>query len=452
MAIPPLRTQLKKIKSGGLSRGLALAKVSMSAGAKMASHAVGNLFAAEEEKSGRYKELLISQMKSLAEELGQLKGSVMKVGQMLSVYGEHFLPPEANAFLKGLQNRSPSLEWPVIEKALRTHISPERLAELDIHPEPLASASLGQVHRARRRSDGEELAVKVQYPGVDQAISSDLKSLRSILSVLKFLPKGEKFDDIFAEIQKMLHQEVDYRRELELTLEYKAHLGVDPRYVIPEVYPEYSSDRVIVTHFEEGFAVDSDEVKALSQERRNRIGWNALDLYFKEIFLWGMVQTDPHLGNYRIRIGNSGEVPVSEQDQLVLLDFGAVQKPSPDFLKAYLDLVRGSHSQNKEQLLSAGEALGLIHPDDTEAMRMHYVELCQLIVEPFREDSEAFDWKGSDLPKRVAAKAGHFVVSLKLRAPPSEILFLDRKIGGLFTFLSVLGAKVKGREVIEKYL
>src|SRR6185437_1107551 len=143
------KDRLSRIKSGALSRGMALARASVSAGARVASHAVGNLFASEDEKPERFKDMLISQVESLSRELGQLKGSLMKVGQLLSMYGEHFLPAEANALLKSLQSQSPPLEWKAIEKVIRKQLTPAQLTTVEIDPEPMASASLGQVHRAR---------------------------------------------------------------------------------------------------------------------------------------------------------------------------------------------------------------------------------------------------------------------------------------------------------------
>src|SRR5262245_14168560 len=133
------KSRLSKIKSGVFSRGFALAKMTANAGAKAAAPAVGTICASEDERSERCQQLIASQMKVLAKELGQLKGSVMKIGQMLSMYGEHFLPAEANAILKSLQSQSPPLAWPAIEKQLKRHIAPERLAELEIETDPVAS-------------------------------------------------------------------------------------------------------------------------------------------------------------------------------------------------------------------------------------------------------------------------------------------------------------------------
>ena len=236
--------------------------------------------------------------------------------------GRCFLPPEAAAALKTLQSDSPPLEWSKIEAQLRKQIAPERLAELEIDPESFAAASLGQVHLARRKSDGARIALKIQYPGVDGAIDGDLKTLRSLLAVFKIFPsRWATYDPMFEEVRAMLHQEVDYVRELKNTEEFSALLKGDDRYVVPKVYPEYSSRRVLATEFQDGVRLDGPEVKALSQERRDRIAELILELYMREVFEFRQVQTDPHFGNYRVRFAPDGR-----NDQLVLLDFGAVRK------------------------------------------------------------------------------------------------------------------------------
>ncbi len=443
--VPPRKVKkLKKIREGALSRSWALAKVSMAAGAKAASHAVGTVFSTEADQPDRLKALLMSQVDLLTRELGQLKGSAMKVGQMLSMYGEKFLPPEANALLKSLQSQSPPLEWEAIEKVLRRQLSIKQLALLDVDPESMASASLGQVHRARVKSSGRWLAMKIQYPGVDQAIEGDLKALRSLLTLAKLIPRNIATDELFKEVRQMLHQEVDYSRELELTQEFRAALKDDPRFIIPEPFPEFSSSRVLTTSFEEGIAVDSPEILALPQERRNAIGALALDLYFKEIFTLKMMQTDPHFGNYRIRLGTNGE-----PDRMVLFDFGAVRKFPQSFLKPYYAMIKAAANKDKEGLLKASRQLGFLEEGDPVELDEYFAELVFLITEPFNGE---YDWGGSDLPQRVATKAGQMALKFKLRAPPREILFLDRKMGGVFILLSVLQARFDARPVLEPYL
>ncbi len=452
------KKSLKQIKTGVFSRGLALAKLSVSAGAKAATHALGNVFANENERSDRFKEMLKSQVDLLAKELGQLKGSLMKVGQLISMYGEHFLPPEANEFLKSLQSQSPPLEWKAIERALLRQFSQEKLNELEIDREPLASASLGQVHRARRKSDGRLFAMKIQYPGVDAAIEGDLKALQSILSISKLIPKGPKYDELFKEVRFMLHQEVNYIREKELTDRFRALLLSDSRYRVPETISDFCTRRVLTTTLEEGVAVDSAEVLGLPQDRRNAIGQAALELYFRELFEVGSVQTDPHFGNYRIRLGVDGS-----SDQFILLDFGAVRELPLSFLEHYRNMIRGAFSRDSLKIEKAAIQIGFLMEEDSAELKKLFVEFCDLIMEPFLSakvtgapphlfDSDgAYLWSESDLPKRVAKKGAQMAIAFKLRTPPREIVFLDRKLGGIFIFLSVLKVRLNGRPLLQKY-
>jgi predicted unusual protein kinase regulating ubiquinone biosynthesis (AarF/ABC1/UbiB family) len=436
---------LSRIKSGTLSRGFSLAKMSLNVGAKAAGHAIGGMFSGESSED-RLTALLTSQLGVLSRELGQLKGSVMKVGQMLSVYGEYFLPPEANALLKSLQNQSPPLQWREIKKVLLRELGAEKLAELEISHEPLASASLGQVHRAVRKSDGLVIALKVQYPGVDQAIEGDLKVLKYVLSVSKMIPKGPQYDQIFDEVREMLHQEVDYAQELKLTEEFREFLADDPRFVVPRPIAEFSSRKVLATTLEEGLSVDSPEVQQLSQERRNDLSRAVLELYLKELFEFGAMQTDPHFGNYRIRLGGSGD----SKDQLILFDFGAVRKFSPAFLTSYRDLVDGSVHHDRELVNRAATDLGFMQPGDSNELRNSFASVCELICEPFQ--AGIYNWGEDDLPKRAARESSKLAFQFRLRPPPREIVFLDRKMGGVFIFLSHLKAKIEGRALIESYL
>ncbi len=440
---------LKSIKSSAFSRGLALAKVSVAASAKVAGHAMGGLFgdSSEEASADRFKQMMTSQMSMLSRELGKLKGSVMKVGQMLSMYGEHLLPPEANQMLKSLQSESPPLAWSEIEKVLRRQLGPEKLALLEVETEPCGSASLGQVHRAREKATGRLLAIKVQYPGVDHAISSDLKALRSVLQVSKLIPKGPKYDELFHEVQEMLHQEVDYAAEKKQTNEFRALFSNDPRIVIPETLEEFSTRRVLVTSFEEGVSLESPEVLALPQERRNAIGRLFLEVYFRELLEFGRLQTDPHFGNYRIRLGAT-----AAEDRLICLDYGAVREFAPEFLRPYFVMLRGAAYQNRAEVERGAADLGFLQEGDPEDLLKKFYDLCILFTEPFGAQNQPYDWGASDLPKRVIQAGSEIAWGFRLRVPPRETVFLDRKMGGVFVVLSVLKVKADCRDLLEKYL
>ena len=267
----PEKKKLKKIKSSLLSRSFSLAKMTMNTGASLAGHGLSTLLSSDEEKARKWSKLLKSRASSISSELGELKGSLMKAGQMLSMYGEYFLPPEANALLKNLQGQSPPLDWPAIEKILKINLPPEKLALLEIDSVSIGAASFGQVHRARIKSTNEMIVLKVQYPQLQEAIESDLKGLRSMLGLLKILPKGLSTDALFAEVREMLIQEMDYNQEAEQTELYRKRLSGDNRFIVPRIYPEFSNSKIIASSFETGLRPDAPEVLAISEERRNRL-------------------------------------------------------------------------------------------------------------------------------------------------------------------------------------
>ncbi|WII71575.1 AarF/ABC1/UbiB kinase family protein [Bdellovibrio sp. 22V] len=449
---------IERIKSSMFSRSMSIAKLTLQAGANLAQHSVASALKNKEEREQNWKKLLQNQASIISSELGELKGSLMKAGQMLSMYGEHFLPPEANQLLKSLQNDSPPLTWEAIEPTLKKHLSPEKLAQLEIEREALASASMGQVHRARIKTTGESIVLKIQYPNVDRAIDSDLRAIRTLLATLKLLPKDFNMDSVFAEVREMLVQETDYELEARLTEDFHDRLRDDSRYVVPRVVREFSGPKILATTFERGLRADDPLIQSLPQERRNRLALNFLDLYFKEVFEWGVVQTDPHSGNYRIRIDPQG------RDQLVLLDFGATRSYPEEFLNPYRRMIKGSLLNRSDIFTAAALDLRFIREKDDEELKRLFEEFCFETVEPFitYEDSRnknkqihpdgTYDWKNTDLPQRLSKKVFQIIRHFSWRTPPREMIFLDRKTGGVFIFLSVMGAKIRGRDVLTKYI
>lgn len=446
---------LTKIKSGVFSRGFAMARMTATLGARAAAHAAVNVMRQPDGRQDSLRVFLSSQAQTIADELGQLKGSAMKAGQMLSMFGEHFLPPEANMLLKKLQNQTPPVSWKAIDDALQIELGSERLAELDIDHTPLGTASLGQVHKAVVKTSGQIIVLKVQYPGVAGAIDADIRTLRRLLAMARLIPQSSELDPLFDEVKEMLTQETDYAQERLHTERFRAALAGDARFVVPSTIGRYCTGKVLATSFEEGVAVDGEEVASLPLPRRNALAIAALSLYLKELFELRRVQTDPHFGNYRVRLGD-GQTP----DKLVLLDFGAVRVVSEDYVRGFTDLIAGSCDNKPEQCLDGAQVLGLICPEDTDARRDAFVKLCHLFCEPFsvpstpglRRDlflpSGAYDFGGSDLPSRVAKLASKSLGALGLRAPPRESLFLDRKLAGVFIFMSTLKACFVGRPVL----
>lgn len=432
---------LGKIQHGKLSRTMSLVGMVASSGQKALKFKIQSKLKSSTETLAT--ELLKSQITKLTEKFGHLKGGLMKVGQMLSVYGEYFLPADVNIILKNLQSQSTPFEWESLKPVIADRLGQETVNKLVISPTPTASASLGQVHKATIKTTQETLALKVQYPDVDKAVQSDIKALRGVLKVVDLFPQISHLDLLFDEVQNMLNQELDYLNEMKWTDRFREALQGDPRFIVPKTYPEFTTKNVIATSFEEGVGVDSNEVASLSQERRNKLGEAALDLYFRELFLWGFVQTDPHIGNYKIAIN---EV----QDRILLFDFGAVRQFTDEFLLHYKGLIRSALNRDYAGLAEYSQKLGFTEDGDPQKLKDLFYEFCIMMVEPFTTDE--YDWGNTDLPKRITKIVSQVIKEFKVRTPPREVVFLDRKTTGVFIFLSILKAKISSKKLIDKYL
>ena len=428
----------------------------------MASHMATNWFSSKEARDERHRAMLSKQARFLVHELGKLKGSVVKIGQVMALYGEHFLPEEVTEALHTLEDQTTSLEWSAIERVLKAELGSEQLAELDIDIEPIGAASLGQVHRAVRRSDGLELVLKVQYPGVADAVDSDLNAVAQLLRVARLVSFGPEFEDWLEEVRQMMHREVDYRLEARTTEKFRQMLVDDPRFIVPRVLLEYSSAQVIASTYEHGHSVNSVLVRNLSLERRSDLGKAALELFFRELFVWGEIQTDPNFGNYRIRIaGEDGKG--AEHDRIVLLDFGAVQIYSREFLDPVIQMIKASYEDDLDAVIDGGVQLRFMSTDWPKEVLETFGQVCMSVLEPLSSDHESwpdcainskgqYRWKQSDLPSRVARQAARSAISRYFRVPPSEFVFLNRKLIGVYTFIAVLYSEFNGEPLLRKYL
>jgi len=440
----------KSSKTGLFSRSLSLAKISVSAGSKAAQYGLGGLFRNKAQQLEAGKKLLEEQVRHFTKEARELKGAFAKVGQVLSTYGESFLPPEVNAILKSLQSQLEPLSTQNIERLLTERLGPERARDLQLDPLPLGAASLGQVHSTRIISSGRQIVVKVRYPGIEKAIDADLRLIKFMLSSAKLVPAEfpkSRLSEVFSEARDVLKQEVDYGQELSLLKRYREKLQGDPRFLCPEPIDEFCGEGVLATTLMQGVRVDSPEVKSLSQVRRNRLAQNLVELFLSEFLDWNLVQTDPHFGNYLIQIDATGE-----DDKWVLLDFGAVRSFSENFKDAYLTLMRGVLADSDDQILLGGSKMGLIEESDDAVARDAFIALARLAGEALLAPPEKpFSYAESDLPRRISKVAPSVIYQLKMRLPPREMISFDRKISGVYAHLVNLGACLSFRDrVVEK--
>lgn len=449
---------LSSLRTRPFERNFALTRLGLGAGSQIVAHSIANMFRGEVSRTEADRNFYRRQAEVLRDELGQLKGSVMKAGQMLSLYGQYFLPEEAVTVLSQLQDDTPAVHWRVVQPVLERALGRKRLSELDVDERPLAAASLGQAHRAERLSDGLQLVIKIQYPGVADAIESDIRTLARLISMTRMAPKGLDLAPIFDELRGMLHREVDYAAERSFTQTFGEHLADDTRYAVPRVLTEYSSDQVLTTTYEYGHHVKDPAVQGLSLERRSALGRAFVEVFLNELFRWNMVQTDPHFGNYRIRLDPDG------QDRIVLLDFGATRTFGRGFVDHYASIVRGGVELDREQIVRGACGIGLMSPDFPRQTLDAFCAMCEMITEPFSggdpkrippsllNERGEYKWGDSDLPMRAGQMAARNAFSKHFRVPPREIVFLHRRLSGVFIMLATLRAELDARPLLMNAL
>lgn len=418
--------KLEELKNSRLSRGLFAAR--------SAVRMLPSLLAGENaDPRTVFRDLIGKSIEQFVNDVGELKGSVLKAAQILSLYGEYYLPEEVNEVLKKVQSQSHYLAWEKIHSLIPDNLK----SELDIEETPLAAASIGQVHRAKIKKTGEVVVLKIQYPGIKKAIDLDMKMIKTFLSMAKLLPKKMNLDPIYGEIKKVLMEEMDYEHEARKHEEYIKLMHDVPGCYVPKIYPEFCSERVIVSEYIDGIPLST--LKGLTQNERNKLGTTLFRLFLQEIFRGHLIQTDSHPGNYLYRNG-----------EVVLIDFGACLTYPENILGQYRKLIGELYHGRRENFFAAldevsGKTTGSFLLDKDLLWKY-----CELAASPLK--SRDYDWGTTRLPDELYPLALELVASSRIDTPPHDFIFLDRKILGLFSLLKSLRARFDVSSVSALYL
>ena len=451
--------KLKQLKTSSMDRRLSIAKASLLAGTRWAASSATTMFSNEADKEKKRKKAMKEQADYLVSEIGKLKGSIVKIGQMMALYGEHFLPEEITQALNTLNNQTIALAWPAIKEHLEQQLG-AKLNDLTIDHEPLGTASLAQVHRATRKSDGLEIVLKIQYPGVAAAIDSDMSLFKNMLKLTRMVPQTREFDQWFDEVREMMHREVDYGIEAATTRRFAERLKDDPRYVVPQIVDDYCTDQILCMTFERGVPINSPVMLSLPQERRNQIGEASLEIAVREIFEWGEMQTDPNFGNYLVRLGNGSD----SQDKIILLDFGAIRQFDEHLLSVARNLIQAGYRHNSDEMVRAMTGYEFfdsipqsIKPDKAKVFSLATEAFSTTANNPdlpegVMDEQQRYDWKKSQLHSRVMQRASKSMASRYFSVPPKEFMFISRKFIGAYTFMTVIDAKTNVRKMVAKFL
>ncbi len=418
-----------------------MAKLGAKVGVAHASTAARKVFASTERRVELDDARQLKTAEAVAAELGQMKGALMKLGQMAS-YVDEGLPEPLRMALAQLRSSappmSPELAAGVVEHELGR---PPDETFLEWDPDPIAAASIGQVHRAIARHPDTAVdipvAVKVQYPGVDEAIESDLRSAGMLGTLLKQGFGGLEPDEMVAEVKERLIEELDYRLEARNQREFADFYRGHPFIHVPDVIGELSTGRVLTSELVNG--ATWDEMMTWDQHERDLAGETIFRFVFRSLYRMRAFNGDPHPGNYLFH--GDGRV--------TFLDFGLVKHFTPGEMNMFAHMVKAAAvDHDVAEFRSIVEKAGMLRADapvTTDAVGEYF----QQFYEPVSADRE-MTWSGAYASSIVRHTFDRSSPIAQYATVPRAFVFIQRINLGLYALLGELGATGNYRRIAEE--
>ncbi len=364
----------------------------------------------------------------------------MKLGQMISMDAGDILPAELSAILARLRDRAHHMPPEQLQKVLSGQWGTNwRRRFARFGASPIAAASIGQVHRATTH-DGRELAIKVQYPGVADSIDADIDNVATLLKLSGLLPRELDIAPLLAEAKRQLHEEADYLREGALMDRFGALLADDPGLVVPGRDAEFSTAQVLAMDF-----IPSSPIEKLAdapQPRRDAVMARLIALVLRELFEFGLMQTDPNFANYRYQ---------PDSDRLVLLDFGAAREVPAHTAMAYRAFLVAALAGDIDAIRAAALTAGFVGQGAVTRHRQLLDNMIMIVATelnrpgPFDFGDRAFVGVLREQGMAIAAdrEAWHL--------PPVDTLFVQRKISGTALLAAQMKARVDVRALLAAH-
>ena len=372
--------------------------------------------------------------------LSHLRGAALKLGQMLSMDTGLVLSPQISQIFASLRDDAKPMPPKQLQTVLNAQWGPgwlKQFRRFDVRP--FAAASIGQVHRAQTL-DGQDLAIKVQYPGVRDSIDSDVDNIATLMRLPGLVPSGMDMQPLLAEAKRQLHAEADYQAEANHLAQFGSLLAGSDMFLVPDLHPALCTSQVLAMHY-----VDSAPLDSLShapQALRDKVAAALIDLVLREIFVFGAMQTDPNWANYRY-------CPPS--GRIVLLDFGAVQTIAPSLAADFRALAQVALDGEPKATRDAMLRIGYFGPTTAPHHQTLIQSMFDLAMGPLRQ-ATPFDFGQSDVLERLRDRGLAIGSERDLaHVPPAATLFLHRKIGGMYLMAAKLRARVALRPMVETY-
>ena len=379
-------------------------------------------------------------IEKLAVQLSHLRGAAMKLGQLLSMDAGDLLSPELAQLLALLRSDANPMPHKQLVEVLKEQWGDDWLSRFShIELRPFAAASIGQVHLAYQEN-GDKLAVKVQYPGIAKSVESDVDNVITLLTLSRLLPKDLDIKPLVNEAKAQLLAEADYLREADYLIRYKNALNGNAHFKVPDVYNSHSTQQVLTMEYVNAEPIES--ITEQPQSQRSFVAEQLINLFFKEMFEFKLIQTDPNFANFHYQ---------TETQKIVLFDFGATREISTELSSAYLALFKAGSDNSREGVLKAASQIGYFKDDIMDNYKNNVIDLFLMACEPLRHDGE-FDFKHSELALKIKdAGLALSAQSQQWHTPPVDALFIHRKLAGLYLIAARLGAKIDVRALFSHF-
>ncbi|VXC60541.1 Ubiquinol-cytochrome C reductase [Sphingomonas sp. AX6] len=395
----------------------------------MAAEGARRLAAGERPRLG---DLLLTpaNAKRVADRLSHLRGAALKLGQMISMDAGDFLPPELATILATVRNQAYRMPPQQLDGVLKREWGAnwrQRFKRFDATP--MAAASIGQVHRAEL-PDGRILAIKVQYPGVRASINADVDNVATLLRLSNVLPATLDLSALLDEAKRQLADEADYLREGEQMRAYGERLRDDARYVVPTLHPELTTPEVLAMEFVGGQPIEA--LVDAPQDERDLATAMLIELVLRELFEFGVMQTDPNFANYRWQ---------PESGALVLLDFGATRDVPPRTAASYRALIAAGLAHDRDRIRDIAVETGFLGAGAVAAHRATVDRIIAAVDDTLGRPGP-FDFGDRAFVPVIRDEASALLGDRATwHVPNVETLFVQRKVSGT----ALLGARLKAR-------